>query len=49
MTIDKAELNDADVASSLVTTDDEKWIYRATGLALGDHTVLGQATDFVGN
>jgi hypothetical protein len=49
VTIDTAEFNDADVASSLVTTDDEKWIYRATDLALGDHTVVGQATDLAGN
>jgi len=49
VTIDKAEFDTVDVAASLVTTDDEKWIYRAVDLTLADHTVVGQATDLAGN
>ena len=49
VTITKAEFDDVDVAATLVTTDDEKWIYRAVDLALGDHEVIGKATDLAGN
>jgi len=49
VTIDSATFDDVDIAASLVTTDDEKWIYRAVDLTLADHEVVAQATDLAGN
>ncbi|MBM3957459.1 MAG: hypothetical protein FJ313_05340, partial [Gemmatimonadetes bacterium] len=49
VTIDKATFDGVDVKASLVTTDDQKWIYRAADLALGTHTIVAKATDLAGN
>jgi hypothetical protein len=49
VTISKATLDGVDISASLQTSDNGKFVYLASGLAVGDHTIVVNAADVAGN
>ena len=49
VTISKATLDGVDISGSLQTSDNGKFVYLASGLAVGEHTIVVNAADVAGN
>ena len=49
VTISKATLDGVDISGSLQTSDNGKFVYLASGLAVGEHTIVVNAADTAGN
>ncbi len=49
VTISKATLDGVDISGSLQSSDNAKFVYLASGLAVGDHTIVVNAADAAGN
>ena len=49
VTITKAELDTVDILADLATADSIRYLYKASGLALGAHSLVISATDSAGN
>ena len=49
VTISKATLDGVDITGDLQTSDNGKFVYLASGLAVGEHTIVVNAADTAGN
>ena len=49
VTISKATLDGVDISADLQTSDNGKFVYLASGLAVGEHTIVVNAADVAGN
>ena len=49
VTISKATLDGVDITGDLQTSDNGKFVYLASGLAVGEHTIVVNAADVAGN
>ena len=49
VTISKATLDGVDISGDLQTSDNGKFVYLASGLAVGEHTIVVNAADVAGN
>ncbi len=49
VTVTKAELDEVDILASLNTNDNVRFLFKATGLTIGEHTLSVSAMDSAGN